>query len=261
MSWQSAEQLLQGHCSRLPAWRGSSIACPSAVTTGCPPHREDSESLFLFWQVKKLQSILKPMMLRRLKDDVEKNLAPKQETIIEVELTNIQKKYYRAILEKNFSFLSKGANQHNMPNLINTMMELRKCCNHPYLINGEGRAQAGWGGQISLSIFWSPPADLTQLGTQLRPSCHLLCCRCAFRPSTGCRDLPCCSHGKPSSPPVLLAGGHLRALGGSLCLGVFWHRTLSNIAAWLVLSRAGQALKKVWSHRVEGLREVSSHLP
>ncbi|OXB57334.1 hypothetical protein ASZ78_011754 [Callipepla squamata] len=86
-------------------------------------------------QVKKLQSILKPMMLRRLKDDVEKNLAPKQETIIEVELTNIQKKYYRAILEKNFSFLSKGANQHNMPNLINTMMELRKCCNHPYLIN------------------------------------------------------------------------------------------------------------------------------
>uniref|UniRef100_A0A8C5HD88 Chromodomain-helicase-DNA-binding protein 6-like n=1 Tax=Gouania willdenowi TaxID=441366 RepID=A0A8C5HD88_GOUWI len=87
-------------------------------------------------QVKKLQAILKPMMLRRLKDDVEKNLAPKEETIIEVELTNMQKKYYRAILEKNFSFLSKGANQHNMPNLINTMMELRKCCNHPYLITG-----------------------------------------------------------------------------------------------------------------------------
>ncbi|TRZ01219.1 hypothetical protein DNTS_006047 [Danionella cerebrum] len=86
--------------------------------------------------VKKLQAILKPMMLRRLKDDVEKNLAPKEETIIEVELTNIQKKYYRAILEKNFAFLAKGANQHNMPNLINTMMELRKCCNHPYLITG-----------------------------------------------------------------------------------------------------------------------------
>lgn len=39
-------------------------------------------------------------------------------------------------MEKNFSFLSKGASQHNMPNLINTMMELRKCCNHPYLITG-----------------------------------------------------------------------------------------------------------------------------
>ncbi|XP_069777518.1 chromodomain-helicase-DNA-binding protein 7 isoform X4 [Narcine bancroftii] len=87
-------------------------------------------------QVQKLQAILKPMMLRRLKEDVEKNLAPKEETIIEVELTNIQKKYYRAILERNFAFLSKGAGQTNVPNLLNTMMELRKCCNHPYLING-----------------------------------------------------------------------------------------------------------------------------
>uniref|UniRef100_A0A3P9PJL5 Chromodomain helicase DNA binding protein 7 n=1 Tax=Poecilia reticulata TaxID=8081 RepID=A0A3P9PJL5_POERE len=70
--------------------------------------------------------ILKPMMLRRLKEDVE--------------LTNIQKKYYRAILEKNFSFLSKGgaggSGSASVPNLLNTMMELRKCCNHPYLING-----------------------------------------------------------------------------------------------------------------------------
>ena len=87
--------------------------------------------------MQKLQAILKPMMLRRLKEDVEKNLAPKEETIIEVELTNIQKKYYRAILEKNFTFLSKGGGQANVPNLLNTMMELRKCCNHPYLINGK----------------------------------------------------------------------------------------------------------------------------
>lgn len=64
----------------------------------------------------------------------------------QVELTNIQKKYYRAILEKNFSFLSKGGaggggggssgGGSSVPNLLNTMMELRKCCNHPYLING-----------------------------------------------------------------------------------------------------------------------------
>ncbi|XP_038070305.1 chromodomain-helicase-DNA-binding protein 8-like isoform X2 [Patiria miniata] len=88
-------------------------------------------------QVEKLQQLLKPMMLRRLKEDVEKNLAEKEETIIEVELTNIQKKYYRAILERNFSFLSKGTNSStNLPNLMNTMMELRKCCNHPFLING-----------------------------------------------------------------------------------------------------------------------------
>ncbi|XP_029110966.1 chromodomain-helicase-DNA-binding protein 7 isoform X2 [Scleropages formosus] len=110
------------------------------------PERFPSESTFMQEfgdlkteeQVQKLQGILKPMMLRRLKEDVEKNLAPKEETIIEVELTNIQKKYYRAILEKNFAFLSKGGGggNANVPNLLNTMMELRKCCNHPYLING-----------------------------------------------------------------------------------------------------------------------------
>lgn len=94
--------------------------------------------------MQKLQAILKQMMLRRLKEDVEKNLAPKEETIIEVELTNIQKKYYRAILEKNFTFLSKGGGQANVPNLLNTMMELRKCCNHPYLINGKPAHLPAW---------------------------------------------------------------------------------------------------------------------
>ncbi|KAK3733995.1 hypothetical protein QZH41_009861 [Actinostola sp. cb2023] len=88
-------------------------------------------------QVDKLKQLLKPMMLRRLKEDVEKNIAPKEETIIEVELTTVQKKYYRAIIERNFAFLSKGASSSaNVPNLMNTMMELRKCCNHPFLING-----------------------------------------------------------------------------------------------------------------------------
>ncbi|KAL9976050.1 hypothetical protein ACROYT_G013284 [Oculina patagonica] len=88
-------------------------------------------------QVDKLKQLLKPMMLRRLKEDVEKNIAPKEETIIEVELTTIQKKLYRAILERNFAFLSKGVSSSaNVPNLMNTMMELRKCCNHPFLING-----------------------------------------------------------------------------------------------------------------------------
>ena len=80
--------------------------------------------------------LLKPMMLRRLKEDVEKSLAPKEETIVEVELTNSQKKYYRAILERNFTFLTKST-AGNVPSLMNTMMELRKCCNHPFLINGK----------------------------------------------------------------------------------------------------------------------------
>ena len=91
-------------------------------------------------------------MLRRLKEDVEKSLAPKEETIVEVELTNIQKKYYRAILERNFTFLTKGNSTANLPNLMNTMMELRKCCNHPYLVNGAEE-------QIVQSVREQPEVD------------------------------------------------------------------------------------------------------
>ena len=108
------------------------------------PLKFDSEEEFLAKfgqlqsesQVVDLQKVLKPMMLRRLKEDVEKNLAPKEETIIEVELTSIQKKYYRAIMEKNFSFIVAKATARNVPNLMNLFMELRKCCNHPFLIKG-----------------------------------------------------------------------------------------------------------------------------
>ncbi|EOB14309.1 Chromodomain-helicase-DNA-binding protein 9 [Nosema bombycis CQ1] len=85
--------------------------------------------------VEKLQGLLRPLMLRRMKEDVEKSIPMKEETIIEVELTMIQKRYYRAILEKNMEFLTKGTKE-SAPNLLNAMMELRKCCIHPYLIKG-----------------------------------------------------------------------------------------------------------------------------
>ena len=85
-------------------------------------------------QVRDLHSILKPYLLRRVKEDVEKSLPPKQETILEVSLTPIQKTFYKAIYEKNTQFLFKGAKPSNSPSLMNVMMELRKCCNHPFLI-------------------------------------------------------------------------------------------------------------------------------
>ncbi|RHZ11678.1 hypothetical protein DYB37_004295, partial [Aphanomyces astaci] len=87
-------------------------------------------------QVEKLHKELKPFLLRRMKEDVEKSLAPKEETIIEVELTVFQKQYYRAIYEKNSQFLARGGKKAHAPSLMNVVMELRKCCNHPFLIRG-----------------------------------------------------------------------------------------------------------------------------
>nr|CCA16363.1 ChromodomainhelicaseDNAbinding protein 8 putative [Albugo laibachii Nc14] len=86
-------------------------------------------------QVARLHEQLRPYMLRRVKEDVEKSIPPKEETIIDVELTTLQKKYYRAIFERNRAFLNQGA-AGSVANLVNVEMELRKCCNHPFLIRG-----------------------------------------------------------------------------------------------------------------------------
>ncbi len=80
-------------------------------------------------QVSNLHTVLRPYLLRRVKEDVEKSLPPKEETILEVSLTPIQKTFYKAIYEKNTSFLIKGTKPSNAPSLMNVMMELRKCCN------------------------------------------------------------------------------------------------------------------------------------
>lgn len=83
-------------------------------------------------QVKKLHDMLGPHLLRRLKADVLKGMPSKSEFIVRVDLAPLQKKYYKWILTKNFEALnSKGGGQQ--VSLINIMMDLKKCCNHPYL--------------------------------------------------------------------------------------------------------------------------------
>ncbi len=84
-----------------------------------------------------LHGVIRPYILRRLKEDVEKSVPPKEETLIEVELTFVQKQYYRALYEKNVQFLHKDVKKAlDGPSLNNLAMQLRKCCNHPFLLNG-----------------------------------------------------------------------------------------------------------------------------
>ncbi len=87
-------------------------------------------------QVEALQRKISPFMLRRVKEDVAKDIPAKEETVIDVELTSIQKQYYRAIFEHNHAFLSMGTARGTAPKLMNIQMELRKCCNHPFLLDG-----------------------------------------------------------------------------------------------------------------------------
>lgn len=87
-------------------------------------------------QVEALQQMISPFMLRRVKEDVAKDIPAKEETVIDVELTSIQKQYYRAIFEHNHAFLNMGTTRQNAPKLMNIQMELRKVCNHPFLLEG-----------------------------------------------------------------------------------------------------------------------------
>ncbi|KAL2651736.1 hypothetical protein R1flu_019864 [Riccia fluitans] len=88
-------------------------------------------------QVKELQeSVLRPRLLRRMKEDVEKSIPQKKETIVWVELTREQRNYYRAVYENNVGVLLKGSTGANIPSLRNVAMELRKVCNHPFLCDG-----------------------------------------------------------------------------------------------------------------------------
>ena len=60
------------------------------------------------------------------------SMPSKSEFIIRVELSAMQKKYYKYILTRNFDALnSRGGGQQ--VSLLNIVMDLKKCCNHPFL--------------------------------------------------------------------------------------------------------------------------------
>ncbi|KAG8288701.1 transcriptional regulator [Homalodisca vitripennis] len=80
----------------------------------------------------KLHKQLEPFILRRVKKDVEKSLPAKVEQILRVEMTSIQKQYYKWILTKNYNALRKG-NKGSPGVFVNIVMELKKCCNHASL--------------------------------------------------------------------------------------------------------------------------------
>ncbi|XP_059290027.1 CHD3-type chromatin-remodeling factor PICKLE-like [Lycium ferocissimum] len=85
-------------------------------------------------QVSRLHKMLAPHLLRRVKKDVMTELPPKKELILRVELSSKQKEYYKAILTRNFQILTrKGGAQIS---LINVVMELRKLCCHPFMLEG-----------------------------------------------------------------------------------------------------------------------------
>jgi superfamily II DNA/RNA helicase len=79
----------------------------------------------------KLHALMRPFILRRTKEDVLDDLPKKTEMILYTGLSAMQKKYYKWLLTKNEAVLSQNKNV-----LMNVIMNLRKCCDHPYLFDG-----------------------------------------------------------------------------------------------------------------------------
>ncbi|KAJ8560890.1 hypothetical protein K7X08_027080 [Anisodus acutangulus] len=96
-------------------------------------------------ELANLHKELRPHILRRVIKDVEKSLPPKIERILRVEMSPLQKQYYKWILERNFQDLNKGV-RGNQVSLLNIVVELKKCCNHPFLFES---ADHGYGGDAN----------------------------------------------------------------------------------------------------------------
>lgn len=87
--------------------------------------------------VQQLHRVLRPFLLRRVKSDVEKSLLPKKEINLYVGMSEMQVKWYQKILEKDIDAVNGASGKkESKTRLLNIVMQLRKCCNHPYLFEG-----------------------------------------------------------------------------------------------------------------------------
>jgi SWI/SNF-related matrix-associated actin-dependent regulator of chromatin subfamily A member 5 len=87
--------------------------------------------------VQQLHRILRPFLLRRVKADVEKSLLPKKEINLYIGMSEMQVRWYKKILEKDIDAVNgAGGKRESKTRLLNIVMQLRKCCNHPYLFDG-----------------------------------------------------------------------------------------------------------------------------
>ncbi|OAX83662.1 hypothetical protein ACJ72_01975 [Emergomyces africanus] len=87
--------------------------------------------------VQQLHRVLRPFLLRRVKSDVEKSLLPKKEVNLYVGMSDMQVKWYQKILEKDIDAVNGAqGKRESKTRLLNIVMQLRKCCNHPYLFEG-----------------------------------------------------------------------------------------------------------------------------
>ncbi|XP_058216059.1 DNA repair protein RAD5A [Rhododendron vialii] len=101
--------------------------------------------------LKLVQSILRPIMLRRTKFSTDKEGRPilvlphADVKVVYCELTEAEKDFYEALFKRSKvkfdQFVEQGRVLHNYASILELLLRLRQCCDHPFLVMSRGDTQ------------------------------------------------------------------------------------------------------------------------
>ncbi|KAM3358093.1 putative ATP-dependent DNA helicase CHR12 [Capsicum galapagoense] len=94
----------------------------------CDVSLTDEEELLV---IRRLHHVIRPFILRRKKDEVEKFLPGKTQVVLKCDMSAWQRVFYQQVTDVGRVGLDSGTGKSK--SLQNLSMQLRKCCNHPYL--------------------------------------------------------------------------------------------------------------------------------
>ncbi|XP_049395327.1 DNA repair protein RAD5B-like [Solanum stenotomum] len=94
--------------------------------------------------LKLIKAILRPLMLRRTKDTKDKDgrailvLPPTDIQVIQCTQSEAERDFYDALFKRSKvqfdQFVAQGKVLHNYANILELLLRLRQCCNHPFLV-------------------------------------------------------------------------------------------------------------------------------
>ncbi|XP_050212773.1 DNA repair protein RAD5A isoform X2 [Mercurialis annua] len=101
--------------------------------------------------LKLVQSILKPIMLRRTKTSTDREgrpilvLPPADIQVVYCELSEAERDFYEALFKRSKvkfdQFVEQGRVLHNYASILELLLRLRQCCDHPFLVMSRGDTQ------------------------------------------------------------------------------------------------------------------------
>lgn len=116
-------------CSTFEQWFNAPFA-----TTGEKVELNEEETILI---IRRLHKVLRPFLLRRLKKEVESQLPDKVEYIVKCDMSGLQRVLYKHMQSKGV-LLTDGSEKGKQGKggakaLMNTIVQLRKLCNHPFM--------------------------------------------------------------------------------------------------------------------------------